>query len=214
MNHEHCNLEDKPLHLGHKKPISWTAVITGALVGIGLSFLLNLFSVAIGLSMVTTTKEGITSLAIGGFIGLLIGTIVSMFVAGFTAGFLGRLHCLKHNLGVIYGFTSWCLALILTVLLASSMANYVSSYTNLVTHSATPTTAVIINNETAPAISTLSSTHHTDVVVNAQEATNTLGISALFIFILFFVGAAASCFGGHYGMSCDSTCCRKPDETI
>src|SRR5687767_10657531 len=72
------------------KAISWTAILAGALVGMGLTFLLNTFSIGIGLSLVRTTEDGLTSLAIGGFIGLLIGAIVSMFAAGFTAGCLGK----------------------------------------------------------------------------------------------------------------------------
>jgi hypothetical protein len=69
-------------------------------VGVGLSFLLNLFSIAIGLSLVTTSKEGIASLAIGGFLGLVISAIAAMFVAGTTSGYLGRSCCAKRNLGV------------------------------------------------------------------------------------------------------------------
>ncbi|CEK12169.1 hypothetical protein [Legionella hackeliae] len=53
--------------------------------------MLNLFGIAIGLSLFTLNQEGATVLAVGGLLGLLIGIIVSMLVAGYAAGYLGRL---------------------------------------------------------------------------------------------------------------------------
>jgi hypothetical protein len=196
MGNQHCDLP------GYKK-ISWTAVIAGALTAIGLSFLLNLFSIAIGLSVVTTNQEGITSLAIGGFIGILIGTIIATFVGGAIAGYLGRPYCERKHIGALYGFISWCLALILMSLVAAQIGDFVARYTNFINQ---PSNVVVVNNETTPAVSTSS---NSDVVVNAQKATNNLGYSAFLIFVLFFAGAVSSCFGGHLGMAC---VCNKEDE--
>src|SRR5436305_611289 len=84
------------------KSICWTAIFVGALVAVGLGFLLNLFSMAIGLSAVSNSN-GTMAVAIGGFIGLIIGVIVAMVVSGYVAGFLGRLHSQKRNLGILYG---------------------------------------------------------------------------------------------------------------
>jgi len=204
MTNEQCNISAHSMC--HSKRISWNAIVVGALVGIGLSFLLNLFSVAIGLSIVKTTQDGLVSLAIGGFIGLLIGTIVSMFFAGFAAGYLGRPYSVKRNLGVIYGFTTWCLALILMMLLASHVGRYVTSYSSFITN---PTPVVFINNQVSPAVTT--NTSNSKVVVNSQAATNNLGYSAFLIFILFFIGAISSCFGGHCGMTCRT--CKDDSNT-
>ncbi|MEO8401124.1 MAG: hypothetical protein ABI597_04915 [Gammaproteobacteria bacterium] len=204
MLNEKCGTSDHSQEHLFFKVISWSAILVGALIGIGLSFLLNLFSVAIGLSLVSTTKEGIATLAIGGFIGLLISTIVSMFVAGTAAGYLGRAICVKRNLGVLYGFTTWCLALILTVLLTSQMGQYVTNYSALVTH---PTTVLVTPEVDSPKLSVQEKS--TVVAVDAQHATNILGMSTFLIFILFFVGALASCFGGHFGMECDAISCKK-----
>lgn len=188
---------------GHcRKWISWSAILVGALVGVGLSFLLNLFSIAIGLSVFTTNKEGMITLALGGLIGLLIGGIAAMFVAGFTAGYLGRPYCYKRNLGVIYGFTTWCLVLILTVGLTSHLGHYVTAYSNFVSH---PTIIKITADQAAPTVSTSNAStdsNQPEVTVNVEKATNTMGMGAFIIFVLFFIGALASCFGGHFGMSC------------
>lgn len=199
MKSEQCGNPTHHTHMCHFKRLSWSAITTGALVGIGLSFLLNLFSVAIGLSIVTTTQEGLISLAVGGFIGLIIGAIVSMFVAGFTAGYLGRPYCVKRNLGVLYGFTTWCLALILMVLLTSYMGRYIKSYSDFISG---PRTTIFTTHKEAPVVILSSTTQNTTATVEPKTTEQSLGYSPFLIFTLFFISALASCFGGHYGMSC------------
>lgn len=177
--------------------ISWTAIIVGALIGIGLSFLLNLFSVAIGLSIFTVSADGLVSLAVGGFLGLVIGAVVSMFLAGFTSGWLGRSHCGKHNLGILYGFTTWSLALVMTVLLTSHVGRYIASYSNFVSN---PATIIVTTNENAPMVS--ESPISGAMTVNAEKATNTIGLGAFVVFILFFISAVSSCVGAYWAMNC------------
>lgn len=211
MNEQHCGSEIGHTHTHmhehghHHHCISWGAILTGAFVGIGLSFLLNLFSVAIGLSVFSTSQEGLMSLAIGGFIGLLIGVIASTFVAGFVSGYLGRVCCGRHNLGVIYGFTAWCIMLILAILLATHMGKYVADYTQSVSHS---TNINVTTDENAPMVSGSTNTHNTNMTVNAEKTANTMGMGAFIIFVLFFVGALSSCFGGHFGMWCRDDKCH------
>lgn len=205
MVNEQCNATNNHMH--HMKCFSWSAVIVGAFVGVGLSFLLNLFNIAIGLSIVKTTSAGLTTLAIGGFIGVLIGSFVAMFVAGFSAGYLGKPFWRKQNLGILYGFTTWFTALILMVIIASPIGNYVSAYSTFV---ANPTVTVINTPDTPDISSTdnyvkLDANLNTDnntVVVNPQTAINKLDYSAFIIFILFFIAALASCLGGYCGMCC------------
>jgi len=55
------------------KRISWTAIFVGAIVAVGLSFLLNLFGIAIGLSAFTLSTDGASVLAVGGLVGMIIG---------------------------------------------------------------------------------------------------------------------------------------------
>jgi len=195
-HHHHC----------HHKAISWTAIITGALIGVGLSFLLNLFSVSIGLSAFTTSTDGLSTLAIGGFIGMLIGVIVTMFITGWVAGYLGQPYCAQRNLGVLYGFTAWCLALILAVLLATSISHFVTNYAMTVSHA--PAASVnMTTDESAPVVSETKRTDHgSEVTVNTEKAANVIGATAFVTFILFFVGALSSCFGGHSGYEARRNC--------
>jgi hypothetical protein len=188
-HHHHC----------HHKSISWTAVITGALVGVGLSFLLNLFSVSIGLSAFTTSTDGLSTLAVGGFIGMLIGAIVTMFITGWVAGYLGQPYCGEKNLGVLYGFTAWCFSLVLAVLLASSFGHFVTSYTAAVSNPPAAKVNMTID-DSAPIVSEQKrASGGSEVTVNTEKAANAIGATAFVTFILFFVGALSSCFGGFSG---------------
>jgi len=180
--------------------ISWTAIFIGALVGVGLGFLLNLFGIAIGLSAFTVNSaDGAMALAIGGLMGLLIGVIAAMGVAGFTAGYLGCRCCLKHNLGIIYGFTTWSVALLLSALLAGPVSHYASSYLGGITHSA----VVLSNSATDSAvIETQSNADKNQTVTKVTTSPSNLAWGAFTLFVLFFIGAVSSCFGAYWGMSC------------
>lgn len=187
-------------HYCIKKP-SWTAVFVGALVGVGISFLLNLFSIAISLSALKTTA-GVSSIAIGGLIGIAIGTIASMFVGGWTAGYLGRPYCVKRNLGVLYGFTTWCIALLITILVSVPSIKYMKLYTNFISN---PASLSVANMMPAAAPDSTNPTQQAVVVNNIT----TLASGAFIIFVLMFLGAFSSCIGGHCGMTHR---CKETDD--
>lgn len=206
------------------KRMSWSAVFAGALVGIGLSFLLNLLSVAIGLSIVSTTNEGAATIATGGLIGILIGTVIAGYFGGYAAGYLGRPFCQHRNIGILYGFVAWCLALILTAILATNIGRYVASYSNFV---AGP--AIVVVENTAPAgKKEMSAPKATAAetkgkkeakVMQAAEMNQAkenkavvhgLASASMLIFILFLVGAISSALGGHCGVrGCSSSCAKQ-----
>ncbi|KTC85058.1 hypothetical protein [Legionella brunensis] len=184
------------------KRISWTAIFVGALTGVGLGFLLNLFGIAIGLSLFTLNPEGSAVLAIGGLLGLLIGIIASMVVAGYAAGYLGRLYCPKRNLGIIYGFTTWVVALVLTALIAGHTSQYVSTYTNNLTQTAVTSATQEKTNfqETSPKKTVTSDQN--SIAINVSP--NNLAWAAFIVFVLFFIGAVSTCVGACWGMNCSS----------
>ncbi|MDP3559900.1 MAG: hypothetical protein Q8R79_06110 [Legionellaceae bacterium] len=193
--HESC-------HTMHPfKRISWTAIFVGALVGVGLGFLLHLFSISIGLSVVSINKEGSMALAIGGFIGVLIAVIASMVVAGYAAGYLGRNYCPRRNLGILYGFTTWSVALLLSAAVMTHVNHYVSEYT----HTIAGSSMVVSLDEHGVSAVTTPTTHSvsknqaiTPVVISHGN----LACGAFLIFVLFFVGAVSTCFGACWAMTC------------
>jgi hypothetical protein len=172
-------------HAMECKCFTWKPVFAGALTAIGFSFLLNLFSVAIGLTAFTTNNEGVETLAFSGLIATGLGIVVSMFASGWIAGYLANRYCLKRHLGALYGFLAWCLALIIMVFLAEYLTKYITLYTHFI--SGTPVSEMPMVRSALPS-------------ANNPPQTNPLVISTYIVFCLFFLSAFASSLGGHCGM--------------
>jgi hypothetical protein len=199
-----CNVDD---HCCSVNCLSWGAIFSGALVAVGLSFLLNLFGVAIGLSIYSASKSGIQTLAIGEFFGMTIGIMVVMFFSGWISGYLGRAHCIKRHFGTLYGLTTWCLALMFSAVLVTHFGDFVNKQHHAIIN-ANETILKMTPNTTAFKSAVETTTHtntKTDTiqVSNHQEneqAANTFGKSLLLTFLLFFVGALMCTYGGYVGM--------------
>jgi hypothetical protein len=152
--------------------LSWTAIFIGTSIGFGLSFLLDLFGLALGLSLFSTTNTGATLIAFGGMVGILIGLVTTMLAAGYVTGYLGRSPNAQQRLGIFYGLTTWSLILILNVLLASSLNLYIS---NVMSITYLPSPAVI-------------------------NSPRVIAESAFIMFSLFLVGAFSTCIGAYWAM--------------
>ena len=210
-----------------KKKISWSAIIVGGLVGVGLNFLLNLFALGIGLTAFSTTSEGTATFMIGGFIGLAISAIVAMFVAGMIAGCLGRpCACTMtssstmgnnpsamgmkkwSNIGELYGFVTWCVVLVFMMSFAGHSSTLVANSNSVLNPFLT--NVKISSAPNAPAMSAEKTAdgrvaNNGVIVINPDKAAANLAITTFATFFLFFVGALAACLGGRCGISC----CRK-----
>lgn len=165
------------------KCLAGRPIIAGALLAVGFSFLLNLFSVAIGLTAFTTDSQGVETLALGGLIATALGIVVSMFVSGWVAGYLGNRHCVGGHLGALYGFLVWCVALILMMFFAEYMMRYVVFYTHFISGT----------------LNTLPSAGSVAALSNVGAQTKIV-ISSYIVFSLFFLSAFACSLGGHCGM--------------
>jgi hypothetical protein len=190
-------------HRGFAKCFSWSAVFAGALVGLGLSFLLNLFGLAIGLTTFTTSPEGMKVLAIGGFLGITLGTIIAMYFAGMATGYLARPFCMRRHLATTYGFTTWSVILLGTIMFATHIGNFVSHTSDMIsTHN-----VIVMTDQPAPASAPTPAPVET---VSADKAANTLGGAAFITFFLFLIGAISCCIGAHHGL----ICCRDDAAEI
>lgn len=202
MINDNTVVEPYPLH--PLKRISWSAIFVGALVATGLGFLLNLFGVAIGLTAFTQNSSGAEALAWGGFAGFLIGVIVSMVLAGYAAGYLGRMYCPKRNLGILYGFTTWALALIFSVIITAHLSDYVMSYTNALGYTSVATST---DGDQNPALKVEASAanqnqNNDQNVVKATATAGALAWGAFAVFLTFMIGAIACCIGACWAMTC------------
>jgi hypothetical protein len=186
-----------------KKGFCWSSVFAGAFVGLGLSFLLNLFGFAIGLSAFTTSTEGMKAFAIGGFLGLALITMISMYFGGMVTGYIARPRCFKRHMATVYGFTTWAVMLFASILLASHMGNFVNYSTSRLS---SPTVVKYTNDQNAPVATDTSTPSSDQTTVNADKATNVLGTAAFITFFLFALGAIFACMGAHHGL-----CCRRED---
>jgi hypothetical protein len=193
--------------------ISWSAIIFGAFVAIGLSFLLNAFGTAIGLTTFNISADNITTVAIGGYVAMLVGGIIAMFFAGWVTGYLNRRHCADNRIGSLAGFIAWCLALII----AAMLAGHIGQLFNL--NFTTPANVRMssVSNSPASVVATTTDNRTVDhntkaadnrTVVSEEKAIRDIGKALFLTFLLFFAGAVASAIGGYYGMT---TCCRDEE---
>jgi ABC-type transport system involved in multi-copper enzyme maturation permease subunit len=204
----HREVHPRELHHTHIpfKRISWSAIFIGALVALGLSFLLNLFGLAIGLSAFNLNNTGQEAVAIGGLLAMFVGIIATMLAAGYTAGYLGRLFCPQRNLGILYGFSTWTLSLILGAIITLPLANFAhhSAYGTSPAISLESTNSTATNNQVSVQTKSTPTAQNPDQqTVNVKAPASTLAWSGFCIFLLFFLGALFCCIGAHWGMHCE-----------
>lgn len=203
--HEHC-------HIHPNKCISWTAILVGALIALGLGLLFGLLGAVIGLNSLKTVNNGSVVLAFGGMLGIIVCVIVATTISGYIAGHLGRLYCSQHHFGIIYGLTTWVSSLILGAAISGILSQNVVAYSNLArTVVAIP---VPITQITTPVGSTKisSSTENGEnvTIVEVKVTPADLASGAFWAFLLFFLGAVFSCIGACWGMNCCSK--KKKDK--
>lgn len=199
-----------------KRCFSWSAVIVGALIALGIGFLLNLFSVAIGLTAFAHSDSA-TTLAVGGFIGMVIVAIVSMGVGGWVAGHIGANKAYCHdgvyscNYGALYGFTAWCLSLVFAVFLSAHMGSFVATSTAMLSGPVAVQGVAVSGVDSKPTVVTVQKNEDSARVtanVNADDAAKAAAMATFVTFFLFFIGALAAAIAGHCAYAC---CCKRCD---
>ncbi len=125
-----------------------------------------------------------------------------MLAAGYVAGYLSRFQqCCCHG-GIVYGFVTWSLSLILSALLIFPLLKYSIAYKDFLAHTVATKTIVLehMNLETSSKAKQIL----TDLATS-KLTTNDLVWSTWILFILSFFGALASCIGACWGMCCKKT---------
>lgn len=201
MQNKHVTEDGVLVNNGFLCHFSWTAVIAGALVAIGLGILFNVFGLAIGLSATNLSDTGQTTLAIGGFIGLLITIIVSMLAAGYTTGFLSRHSNALPKFGILYGFSTWVMFIILAAILTTPVSNYLS-----VQYKLTPSTNITksITERVQTEVVSANSVKESDTVIS--ESAKNAAWTTFLIFIMLFFSALSTCLGTIFGLGCKDWC--------
>lgn len=167
---------------------SWTAVWVGALVGVGLNFLFNLMSLAIGMSIFSQQTNDTISFSSLGVIGFILVAVISMFMTGWIAGKLTIISSVRKYWGCVYGFTAWCLCLIITIILLMNMIQFTQFHSNFTSKNLT---AIKITNQ----IPMLTESEGS----NSETNRRLISLNAYVTFIFFLIGACSSTVGGYVG---------------
>ena len=134
---------------------------------------------------------------------MLIGVIASMGAAGFVAGYLGRHHYYQLHGGILYGFITWSLVLIMSVLVAGPLMNYTTNYGNSLRNPVTLDSQKIVDTDANKDVPTKVKQGMSDSekAVTAKD----MAWSGWIVFALFFIGALSSCIGACWAMGCKRT---------
>lgn len=169
MNHEFSkgSLEHATFHT---VPIA--AVLFGAIAAIGLTFLFNLLTAGIGLSLYTENETGQVIVGILSFIWLFVGIFIMLFIAGWITGKLTSIQPQRSCMeATVLGFIMWSTYLLLSLL--------------VVAHFNLPALAGLIGNFGS---------------VAQSLSLNIGGLATLGSFLVLLVGAIGSCVGTCYGL--------------
>jgi len=184
--------------------LSWTSVFAGALVAIGLSFLFNLFGLAIGLSAYSMAPEGHKILVAGGYFGIVATVMLSMFIGGWVAGYLGKERCSNKKFGILYGFITWCIALMLSIFITANVGQFIS-----IQQSSLARNELMLKLNTHHPVSgstlqtgmdTSDTEHSHGTHTLSKHESQIIGGSLLLTFLLFLAGAIMSAYGGYRGI--------------
>jgi hypothetical protein len=176
--------------------ISWSAVYAGAITGVGLNFLMNLLALGLGLASFSVSVSGETRFSGWGFLSFVISALCAMFTTGWVAGKLTPHILEKRRWGLFYGFLSWSLLLIFTVILITNFIQYAAFHSNF-----TSNLIEIKLRNSAPMLTTTTAhaIPNSPLSLNIETHKKVITLNALLTFLLFFIGAIASALGGLLG---------------
>ncbi len=192
MHHEpHCH---------HRKHVSWGAILAGTFVAVGLTFLFNILTLGIGLSVFVRTAQGAEILTFSGLAWMVVGGYILLFISGWVAGRLVKGSSYHILTGAMHGFVVWTLHLIVGLLVISqitesgSLAMIKSAFFHV------PTDTAI---ENVP---------HAGNAASAAMTSHNVGLAALATFFVLIVGALGSCIGAACGIRESKRCADKCGE--
>lgn len=175
--------------------VSWTAIFSAAVVGVGVNFLLNLFSLALGISSFSVKAIGQTLFSFIGFSGFLLSAMIAMFITGWLSGRLSPT-VLPRRWGVVYGFLAWSVLLIITIILITNMIQYMAFHTNFTSNLVS---IKLTNNSPMLTETAAHLMQNSPLSFNVETHQKVIVLNAWLTFILFFTGTIASCVGGFIG---------------
>lgn len=164
------------------KHIYWKAVTVGVISAVGITFLFNFLTIAVGLILFNRGQDSMMALTFGTVAWMVVGSYMIMYVAGWIGGRqLYTDYSFNVANGLLHGFVIWSLYLIVSIVLLSLMPEAVTAaiLKSLFIHLPGKT-------ETAQAVTT-SNVHN-------------VGYAALVTFFIFLMGMIGCCIGAACGI--------------
>lgn len=173
----------------------WTAIISGALAGVGLNFLLNLFSLAFALASFSVHSDGNTIFMFWGFLWFIFSAILAMFTTGWIAGKLAP-KIFPDAYGFLIGFLSWSLLLIMTIVLITNMIQYTVFHSNF---TSSLLAIKIVGKMPMLTENVADLQGNSPLSINIEMKNKVIILNAFLTLILFFSGALFAAIGGFLG---------------
>lgn len=230
--------QDINMHWHKKKPITWSAVISGGLIAFGLTFLFNLLTVGLGLYIFSTNQQGVNDLVFNGYVWTLAGGIIILFFAGWKTGKLIKIcpahigtdpslsdkdhyHCYH---GMTHGFLAWVFYLIISLVFmilvaqASPVTFFKSSFLYIpmsisetvqtATQSPAPRNQAAATNQQNGQPAVKNGTRQNGQTV-AKAVAEQASAQVIGLFLLLALGAASCSIGSYLGFLCHKRCLVK-----
>ncbi len=104
------------------RPLSWRAIVAGAVAGLAIHILLTLLGLGLGIGALDpiTDDNPVAKLGIGTAIAWCVSALIALWCGGYVAGRFIPVN-FKHT-GCLHGFLVWSVATIAALLIASSTA--------------------------------------------------------------------------------------------
>lgn len=179
-----------------QKNIFWSAIFSGALAGFAINFLLNLLTLAVGISVFSLNSTGTATFSLLGFVVFSGIAIFTMFTTGWIAGRLSPA-VLKRIWGALIGFIAWSLLLIITIVILTNMIQFIAFHSNFTSNP--NMVAIKIANNLPMMTETANGSKLNPLDINIEKTTKVITLNAYVTFTLFFFGAISSCIGGYLG---------------
>jgi len=184
--------------LARPRPLSWTAVMAGAIAALVIHFLLNLLGLGMGATALTPTTDETTSSATG-FAWWSIAGIIAALSGGLIAGRLakqgGHLNAMSH------GLAAWSVS---TLVVVAAVAGVLGAGASSAANIAGPFGAQIAQYQDLrleARASDATADTRADIARRAEAAADAIGAAALLSFGALLIGAIAAGAGARWGAS-------------
>jgi hypothetical protein len=102
----------------------------------------------------------------------------------------------------LHGISAWTIALIVSILLCASLAQFINQSSYVVTRKPVDIRLTYLNNDNVYRLKQGEATAVTEVEINPEKAADAAAMATFSMFFIFIIGLLAAAFGGRIAMMC------------